>query len=117
MELGYVFFLELGIGGQGATPDNPLWYDQGLTIIEAYITFKADPDEPAVGLTVYFTTDGGGDFYDYYTQERLGRAAIDVTNDSGIALLYYYTAGEWETYYDWIEVAPGEWEQVKRQLG
>jgi hypothetical protein len=114
-EIIFAYNNDLYVEGHGATSDDPLWHDEGFTIVEAYITFKANPDEPVAGATVDFTVSGGGDFYDYDTLERIGPAARVVTNNAGIALVYYYTVGEWETYYVWEEVQDGVWEKVEKE--
>lgn len=100
-EIVFVYDIDLAIQGQGVDANYPLWWNEGSTIIEVKVTFKANPNQPVTGIPVDFTVSGGGDFYNFDTFKIVGRVARVLTNDVGIALVYYYTKGETEKRRFW----------------
>ena len=58
--------------GAGSSPDNPLWWDEGIVTISAHVGNKF---EPVPNYPVIFFAAGGGTFYDLVTLEELGNPA------------------------------------------
>jgi hypothetical protein len=93
-EIVFAYDVGLAVDGPGSESASPIWYDKGITTIVVHVSFKADSQEPVIGVPVDFTVSGGGSLFNYDSGAEIGRVARVYTNDSGNALVFYSTVGE-----------------------